>query len=186
MTDNFYTFRFDDICINADMDQANAFKDLILSYYPDSKIIYAISPLVHNMDIYDESEKQRIFPKLYNALSDYKAFFKVTKLGIPEIPKDVVKAAHGLVHVDHRLLTKESQELSILISTSLTDSRLFVPPFNKYNSDTEEICANSNIDLIRFEDGWRCIEYEKRSKPFTKYYLHHRELTTETLESWLK
>jgi CheY-like chemotaxis protein len=40
------------------------------------------------------------------------------------------------------------------------------------NKDTEEICINSNIELIKFEDGWKHILY---NKVFRKAFYNYRK-----------
>ena len=67
------TFRFDDISINTDMVTANKMMEYIYKNIPSSRVIYAMSPMVFNMSKEDSSErKQSLFPKMMNALSDYK------------------------------------------------------------------------------------------------------------------
>jgi len=179
-------FRFDDICCNADIDLANSIVDEIIERIPDSKILYAVSPLVHNMREEEGKSKQRVYPKILNAYSDPKVFYNVDKCEIPSNmhPKAIL-ASHGMIHVDHRLLDKSAQEMSILVSCSLVKSEIFIPPFNKWNSDTEKICNDNNIDLIKFEDGWKCVEYNKFSEDISLWYLHHREFTLDTFKSWI-
>ena len=181
-------FRFDDICINGDTELANNIADQILKKYPRAKIIYAVSPMVHDMSSErDEVTKQRIFPRILNAYSDPKVFYKVDLCGVPpNMHKKAKLAAHGVVHVDHRLLNKSAQEMSILVSASLVKAKIFVPPFNKWNSDTEEICKDNAIDLVKFEDGWKCVEYNKFESSQSLWYLHHREFTKESFKKWLK
>jgi hypothetical protein len=179
-------FRFDDICINADMNNANALVDIIRSFYPKCDILYCMSPLVCDMDTGDAKTDQRIFPKIFNAYSDYRKFYKVTKCSVPNnIPKGILLASHGLVHVDHRLLEFSAQEMSILVSCSLTGSSIFVPPFNKWNYDTEKICNDNEIDLVKFEDGWLCAEYNPFNVDHEKWYLHSREFTPNQFKQWM-
>ena len=179
-------FRFDDICINADLEHANILAYQILKKYPDAQVLYCISPCVNDMsDSSDPVTSQRIFPKIYNAYSDHRIFYKIDKIGIPEVPERVISASHGLVHVDHRLLEFSAQEMSILVSCSLTKSRIFVPPFNKWNKDTEKICQEHNIELVKFEDGWLCCEYNEYNPEHNLWYLHHREFAPSDFKKWL-
>ena len=93
-------------------------------------------------------------------------------------------ASHGLIHVDHRLMTKEAQELSILTSASLVKANVFIPPFNKWNKDTESICDEHGIELIKFEDGWLCMEYNSYDDNHDKWYLHAREFSIEKFKKY--
>ena len=181
-----HIFRFDDVCINSDMDRTNKQTDFLFEKFPDCQVMWGISPLVCDMSKEEDrpSVRERIFPQIYNALSDHRAFFNVSKAGIPEIPERVTRAAHGLVHVDHRLLTFDQQEMSILISASLANADVFIPPFNKYNTDTEIICADQDIELIRFEDGWLSMEHNRYHTGHQKWYLHGRAFNLHDFEEW--
>ncbi len=179
------TFRFDDININEDIDKTIEIAYHIREKIENSKIIFCISPLVHDMSHETGKTKERIFPKIMNAYSDYRKFYKVDKCGIPTIPSWITRAGHGLLHVDHRLLNREAQEMSILTSCSLAKASIFVPPFNKWNKDTELICDEAGIELIKFEDGWLCCEYNEYNSEQDLWYLHAREFTLKGFEKWL-
>lgn len=178
-------FRFDDVCINTDMGLIEKMTEFIYAEIKNSEVMYCISPLVHDMSYENIKDKQRIFPKILNAYSDYKMYFNIDKLGLPEIKnKDIILASHGLIHVDHRLLTKEQQEMSILISCSLVKSKYFVPPFNKWDKNTEQICQDNNISLIKFEEGWLSMEHNCYYENHIKWYLHSREFEFENFKQW--
>jgi hypothetical protein len=179
------TFRFDDVCINADMLLIQRMTDYLFDELPQCKVIYGVSPLVHQCGT-DPVKKQRVFPEIYNALSDYRNFYKVEKAGIPQIDSRVRKAGHGLIHVDHRLLTKEVQELSILASCTLVKADMFIPPFNKWNRDTEAICDEHEIKLVKFEDGWLSMEHNDSNHHHELWYLHSREWTFEKFVAWFQ
>jgi len=179
-------FRFDDICVNADMEKANEMARFLRNTFPNCQILFCISPLVHDMSDTSGVTSERIFPKILNAYSDYRKFYGVDKCGCPDIIPEVSRASHGLVHVDHRLLSKEAQELSILVSCSLAKSKIFVPPFNKWNRDTEEVCKENDIELVKFEDGWKCMEYNDYNPKQRLWYLHHREFALDEFKSWFK
>lgn len=170
------TFRFDDICVNSDMEQANAIASELKARFPYCRIIYCISPLVHNLDRENEVDKQRCFPKIFNAYSEVRNFFCVDRAGIPtDIPEFVELASHCLFHVDHRLLTESQQEMSIIASCSLSKSKIVVPPFNKWTSHMDKICTELGLELIKFENGWKSMEHESFDNQHNLWYLHHRE-----------
>jgi len=177
--------RFDDICVNSNMRLAVEMAEHIKDVMPEAEIIFSISPLVHNMSGQGIIDSQRVYPKIFNAKSDHTIFYKPEKLGIPEIPSWIIRASHGLIHVDHRLLSKEVQELSILSSCSLVDTKIFVPPFNKWNKDTEDICKDAEINLIKFEDGWLCAEYNDFNPTHDLWYVHSRELELNKFKEWM-
>lgn len=172
-------FRFDDICINTDMDKAMQIANSIHLRFPGSEIIFAVSPLVHKCN------DERVFPKEYTAMSDYRNFYHPTRLGVPKIESWITVASHGLIHVDHRLLNHKAQEMSILTSCSLVNSKIFVPPFNKWNGYTDAICTEHGIELVKFEDGWLSMEHNEFKRDHKLWYLHHRAFNMDKLNKWL-
>jgi len=174
-------FRFDDICLNSDIEQATELTQTLQWRFPGCTVMWVVS-LLSTIE-----KDQRVFPSIWKAYSDYKVFYKVKQMGLPNIPSElgVFTASHGLVHVDHRLLTREAQELSIIVSCSLLNTGTYIPPFNKWNKDTEEICKEQHINLIKFENGWRNMKFEKFDPKHDLWYLHHREFTIAELSSWM-
>ena len=71
-------FRFDDICLNTDMDHANELAEMIRGNLFGVRIMYCISPICFELN------NERVYPKIYNAMSDYKIFFDGDRLGIPD------------------------------------------------------------------------------------------------------
>ena len=180
------TFRFDDVCLNTNLGLLMEMTEHLYKIFPDCEVIYGISPMVHDMYTGDEVANQRVFPEVLNAMSDYRNFYKVDNTYIPVLPMKVTKAGHGLVHVDHRLLCKGAQELSIIASCSLAKAKKFIPPFNKWNKDTEAVCKENGIELIKFEDGWLSMEYNNFNSDHKLWYLHSREWTFEKFVAWFQ
>ena len=56
-------FRFDDICVNADMEKANEMARILRNKFPNCEILFCISPLVHDMSDTSGVTSERIFPK---------------------------------------------------------------------------------------------------------------------------
>lgn len=187
------TFRFDDVCVNSDIELHNQMTDYLFDKFPGCQVIWAISPLVHSF----EKERQRVFPKEWNALSDPFIHCNLDTMGVPPIHPKVIRATHGLIHVDHRLLSRQAQKLSILLSASLVKAEVFVPPFNKWNEQTEEVCGRF-IPIIKYEDGWRSMEYNsytinewycsyfRVSFNGQQWYLHARQWTMESFKKWFE
>lgn len=172
-------FRFDDVCINADMDLIQRITDYLFDNF-ECSVIYGVSPLVQ------VTGNQRVFPEILNAMSDYRNFYKVQRCGVPKIDPRVKVAGHGLFHVDHRLLTKEAQEMSIVASCSLAGGNTFIPPFNKWNKHTQDVCNEHNIWLVKFEDGWRSMECNDYDEKHEMWYLHAREWTLPKIKQWFR
>lgn len=182
------TFRIDDVSLNTDSSGLSAIIRLLRANFPNSRIILAVSPIVFDMHDFTGLASERPFPAILNAQSDWRVFLNGSRVGVPEwleglSDENVELASHGLVHVDHRLLTLEAQELSILISRSLVGSKLFVPPFNKWDNNTVAICQNNAIELVKWEEGWRHLGFQ----PFDRsgsglYYFHTHDFDVESLK----
>ena len=48
----------------------------------------------------------------------------------------------------------------------------------------EEICKENGIELIKFEDGWKCMEYNSYNENQNLWYLHHREFSVDSFKNW--
>lgn len=182
--------RIDDISINSDLNRLTRFLEQVRQKYPAIQILLAVSPLVFDMHRHEPGnflKHERVFPSILNAMSDHREFYKVEKAGIPDwLPNIVSKyscilATHGLLHIDHRLLSKELQELSLVTSASLVGTKIFVPPFNKYNEFTKTICEDQKILLVRWEDGWTHLGYHPFKENKKKYYVHLHDYPGEEL-----
>lgn len=201
------TFRVDDVSLNTDLARLQAIVRAVRERLPRARFLFTISPLVHDLSSEPEAERGRIFPKILNAHSDHRVFFRVDRAGIPDITTEcnqamffaedpekyplfhkidgITYASHGLLHVDHRLLDRGQQEMSILISCSLAKSKVFVPPFNKWNRDTEEICREHGIELVKWEDGWRHAGHNGFDPSHDRYYLHEHDTDATRIGAWI-
>lgn len=177
-----HVFRFDDTSINTDMVELGKITNCIIDKYPNAKLIYCISPIC------TASKDGRVFPQVFNALADYRKHYTADIVGVPDFSHCVpgLMAGHGIIHVNHQLLDFQAQELSILVSCSLAfNAKIFLPPWNQWDANTEIICAENNIELIKFEDGWRSAEHNFFD-PFCKlWYLHPYAWTVEKFKEWL-
>ena len=176
-------FRFDDVSVNSDIKLHHFITDFLFHKFPDCEVIWAISPCVHS----SQSNNGRVFPKEWNAMSDPTVHYGLDKIGIPPIHHKVTRATHGLCHVDSRLLKQSAQELSIVLSANLVGAKIFCPPFNKWNINTEYICQAHGIELIKWEDGWKSMEHEKYDPDHTLWYLHARDnWSMDTIKKWFE
>lgn len=185
-------FRIDDVSVNTSESNVVEMIGLIREYQPAARFILVLSPVVFDMGGENALSKERVFPKILNAYSDYRLFFNGHLVGVPDFWGKLIDgtsiqgAAHGLVHVDHRLLAKEAQEISILVSCVIVGTKIFVPPFNKWNSATELVCLENGVELVKFESGWKHILYQKFSHSEDgKYYFHTHDFDLTFLEKWL-
>lgn len=186
------TFRIDDVSLNTSMGDVLSLVNTITAACPDAVIILAISPLVHDVSKEPPADQGRAFPRIINAMSDHRNFFRVSRAGVPAwvvdamVNPNVKTASHGLVHVDHRLLGREAQELSIVASCTLVGANTFVPPFNHWNDVTREVCSEHKIRLVRFEDGWRHVRFNKYDPTHGLYYLHTHDTPADWLRRWFE
>lgn len=182
-----HTFRFDDICLNTDLEAAGRMSGFLKERFPDAPLLWCVSPLVHDMSCEQDSVKrQRVFPAILNAHSDHRLMYRIDLAGLPKTPPNVEICSHGLVHIDHRLMGREAQELSIVASCSLLKCKVFVPPFNKWNADTESVCQEHGIRLVKFEDGWLSMEHNAWQPQHALWYCHPRAFTVGTFQEWFE
>lgn len=176
-----YTFRIDDISINTPLLKLTQMIVFLRKRTKNPLIILGVSPLVHAVPCPHELSSERVFPAILNAFPNHLPFLKPTKLGIPAVADfGATLASHGLVHVDHRLLSLGAQQLSIVVSCSLLNTSLFIPPFNKYNSDTEEVCHTHGIQLMRADPmEWTHLAYLSFRPGLQNYYFHTHDFTFE-------
>ena len=187
--------RIDDISVNLNPVRLEDFLSQARAKIDGLKILLAVSPAVFDMQRRDTGDgviAERVFPSILNAHSDHKVFYKIEKIGIPDWLDAIVEkyncilASHGLIHIDHRLLPFDAREMSIVTSLSLIKSRIFVPPFNKYNKNTEMVCEENEIDLIKWEDGWNHLGYQPFANDGRNYYVHLHDYPGEKLFSILE
>lgn len=184
-----YKFRFDDISLNTDGPKLEAMIAFLQDYFgPDHvDIELAVSPAVFDMSNCTGLEKERVFPATLNREADFRKFYRVEKVGVPDyiwkyrgMGAHFWISAHGMVHVDHRLLSGKAQELSIVTSCALTKSNSFVPPFHKWNEKTEAVCQRHNIHLEKLEPiNTAHLLYHKFYPTIYHYYLHTHDFTYE-------
>lgn len=190
-------FRFDDICGNTDMAKVNKMADIVRLSIPGVRIWYCVSPLYHDLNrsfihhVHPVKSpvgrnKEMVFPGILVAHSDHRLFYKVDKCVIPPMPDSAIPVSHGLFHVDHRLLGREAQEMSIMGAASLVKSDIFVPPFNKWNTDTDAVCNEHNIRLIKFEDGWLHMLHNDFDPLHPYYYTHGQDYSIDDFARWFR
>lgn len=179
-------FRVDDVSVNTNFAQLAERLDLLRRRFPGCEIILAVSP--HVFDMSASGEPERIFPRILTAQSDHKQFYRAGKIGMPDLRGlgRFTKASHGLIHVDHRLLPRDVQELSILASCAIVGSSVFVPPFNHWNADTESVCRQHNIQLVKFEDGWRSMEHHAFDPDVKDWYFHTHSFSVRQVYEWCR
>lgn len=182
------TFRFDDISVNTDQENLSTLLGVIFEARSNAQILLAVSPIVFSREQLPSGSEQRVHPTLLTAMSKLTPYYRGQSCGIPDwlqyFDTRVRFAGHGLAHVDHRLLNRQAQEMSILMSCTLARATTFIPPYNKYNDDTEDICRQHSITLVKFEDDWRHVLYNPYRSAHDKFYCHPYDISPSELRSW--
>lgn len=157
------TVRFDDVCVNSDLARVSAMSGVVRHLFPSARVIWAISPLVCDPEMLSENRgTQPVYPRIIEAQSDPREWYRrVRRAGAVESPPWVTRASHGLIHVDHRLISEGEQAMSVMTSCALVGARVFVPPFNKWTPFMDALCLREGLELVRWEDGWRACEYNE-------------------------
>lgn len=192
MTEDTPIFRFDDVSINTNEEKFGALLYQITVCLPNVTFLLAISPIVFTpLEQLPEGQEQRVHPTHFTALSSLTPYYGGFGCGIPSIRKryakmHIVFAGHGLAHVDHRLLDYQAQEMSILMSCHLAQANVFVPPYNKWDHNTVSICSAQGIRLIKFEDGYKHVGYNKFDPQHKLWYMHPFDFTAKTIKEWFE
>ncbi len=145
----------------------------------------SVSPMVFNMSTCEDPlMRERVFPAMWHTRSDFREFYRMNKVGVPtcleKLRRDNVEiASHGMIHVDHRLLKRSAQEMSILASCALLNTAYFVPPFHKFDERTEAICKEHRIMIVRYDQSFTHLGYHPFDGRKTHYYFHTHDFTYE-------
>lgn len=193
------TFRFDDVSVNTHADKLVSMIGVIFQHAPMSRILLAVSPIVFCPENQlPGGHEERVHPSRLTAMSSLSPYFEGHRCGLPVAlqriyhnDSRIVFAGHGLVHVDHRLLPAAAQEMSVVASAHLARGRrdqklMFIPPYNKWDVNTEFICRQHDIDLVKFEDGWEHVLYNRYNPEHERYYLHPYDVSVERLDAWFR
>lgn len=161
-------FRNDDVCSNTDIKKLhNDFYKPIHKRYPEAQI-YSCVTLFSK-----ESKSGSVYPDVPFKDKPIEYFMDVNRfMGRYEVPDYVTVVSHGTWHFDHSAIPKDVQYCSIMSSCIILKTRIFAPPFNRYNSSTEEICRENGIELLKPEDGWKSLEHNKFDKNHHLWYFH--------------
>lgn len=92
-------------------------------------------------------------------------------------------ASHGLFHIDHSAADYQTQEMSIVSSCAYLKTKTFVPPFNRLNQNTLDICFDHGIEII--VAGWRSMDCEVFDINHSLWYLHSWRWTPAALKDYL-
>lgn len=180
-------FRIDDISSNTDFYDLDKIYYVIRGKFPKASILFGVNLFCSsNFDgsVYREvpfkERENQFFYKVNNILDiDHVGCYTFSKR------PNVSIASHGLLHCDHTRISKDAQEMSILTSCNYLNSKKFIPPFNRFNRDTEDICKENSIDLIKPDHGWKSLEFSEFNQDHKKWYFHSWRINHFKLEDVL-
>ena len=170
-------FRNDDVNANTDPQQLKDIYDVIDDFPGEVQILSAVSVFSRY------SDDGAVYPDSPFKSNPIDWFYDVDQVVGNMTIYNV--ASHGLFHVDHTQLTRDAQEMSILGSCSFLETRTFVPPFNKWNEDTQDICRENNISLVGPGQKWLSLEFNDFDPNHKHWYFHSWRYTPETMRATL-
>jgi hypothetical protein len=173
--------RNDDVSPNTDYRELMRMYAIIEEYVPDAEIWSVWCPVCQNIPYANRLYRERYYP----LRGQTKEFFMMQsdRIGLPSYGTKYRKiASHGMMHIDHRELSKGAQMMSIVTSCYLLKTHLFVPPFSEYNSDTEEVCKEYGVRLVKREDGWKSLESTEFDPKHGLWFFHSWRYTPEKLK----
>lgn len=172
-------FRNDDVTSNTNPLDLQRVYGAIHTTFPDAEIWSCLTLFCQRnnrgsvyQDVPFKSKDTNWFYQNADAFMTYKPLSKLFKV-----------ASHGLYHIDHSKVSRETQEMSIVGSCSYLKTDRFVPPFNRYNQDTLDICFDNNIKII--PEGWKSLEHEEFDPTHKLWYFHSWRWTAAKLKDVL-
>lgn len=158
-------FRNDDIGANSNFEDIQKVYDHIKTRFPDSDICSCIYLF----------EKEGHLPR------DIKCEYNTNKMfDLKQLPTLHTIVSHGLMHFSHKRVSAEIQELSILTSCNLLNTKIFLPPFVEWNKDTERICNDNGIKLLG-KEKWRSLDKEVFDASYPYWLFHSWRWSAEEL-----
>lgn len=160
-------FRIDDVSANTDMESLKRMIFCIKESF-NARIILGVNLFSRY------SPGGSVYPDVPFKNKSNSYFYDVNRFrcDFEFIDNDIELASHGLFHSDHSKLHRDAQEMSILSSCRFLNSSFFIPPFNRYNETTEDICISHGIKLLKMEDGWKSLEHNEFDLAHTLWYFH--------------
>jgi hypothetical protein len=171
--------RNDDVNPNTDIFQLQTIYNIIKQAVPGVEIWTAFS-----MISADKSDPNHLYPAKDLPIKEQPIEYFYKNVGKVELPIKSVNyekmVSHGLLHIDHKYMPFELQEMSIVTSCFLLKTMTFVPPFSEYDNNTESVCDKYGIKLVK-RDGWKSLDYNDFNPDQKLWYFHSWRYTPEKL-----
>lgn len=171
-------FRNDDVNYNTNKKKLAEIYGVIHSIFPDAEIWSCITLFS------DINGRESVYNDLPLKNKDINWFYKNASRFMYDYRHPLYKvASHGLYHINHANVSRETQEMSIIGSCSYLKTNIFVPPFNSFNKDTLDICKENGINIKI--DGWKSMEHNEFDSNHKDWYLHSWRWDAKSLEEYL-
>lgn len=173
--------RNDDVNFNTNGEKLKDFYNLIHEILPHAVIWSAVTVFS------EQNNKGSVYPCTPFKDNDVNWFYKAAnrvkiKYGYPSDCPWIKTASHGLFHIDHSKVSRQTQEMSILGSCAYLKSKIFVPPFNRYNQETIDICIENGIEIR--VNGWLSMEFNPFDGAHPMWYLHSWKFSEAKLKDY--
>lgn len=157
--------RNDDVNFNTSPSKLGEIYGAIHAILPDAEIWSAVTVFS------GKNKKGSVYADVPFKDKDVNWFYKNTDCVMGNYRHPLFKiASHGLFHIDHSKVSRETQEMSILGSCAYLGTKIFVPPFNRYNQDTIDICFDNDITCQIL--GWWSMEHNPFDIEHRMWYMH--------------
>lgn len=148
--------------------------------------------LVAGINLFGKTAEGTVYPDMplcgheNSYFMDVDNFISVDDLYNCDIKQDEI-VSHGMIHADHSKLSKDAQEMSILVSCSMLGTKRFIPPFNRYNDTTLEILKKYDIELVNNDKElkWHSLENLQYDSSHEKWYYHPWRINSYKLKEKL-
>lgn len=168
-------FRNDDVTVNSDKKKLAGIYGAIHNLFPDAEIWSGITLFAQN------NFKGSVYLDTPFKDKDIKWFYKNADSFMYDYRHPLYKVvSHGLYHIDHSNVSRETQEMSIIGSCSFLKTDIFVPPFNRFNQDTLDICFDNDIKIKT--EGWKSLEHNDFDSRHKFWYFHSWKYTVNQLK----
>jgi hypothetical protein len=174
-------FRNDDVNPSSNFEEIKEIYERIRINFPKAEIWSGINIFSKSNDI------GSVYPDLPLANKMLSYFYGVDSLfDRDKLNKLHTITSHGLIHFNHSKLSKDAQELSIVMSCNLLKTKIFIPPFNQFNEDTKFICNFNRIRLVMPTDGWKSLEKEKFNSEHKLWFFHSWRFTPDAFRKLIE
>lgn len=169
-------FRNDDVNPNTNIQELREMYAMIKARFPEAEIYSAVNIFGQTgggQMPYREIKPVDIDFAEANVVIDFRDLARIEKV-----------VSHGLWHLDHKHASRDLQEYSIRTSCALLETKTFVPPFWRWNDETEEICKDHGIKLW-VKGDWINLDTDVGKRNHERYLFHSWRFTPQSFKEKL-